>query len=254
MTSAARKGTSNRSHRAWFTTTGAPSESCASTPAGKCRMISSRCVRAVERASSPSRRSVVSTRVQIRLPAGCSGSSRVPRIENQRSPLEVVGNWCSTCTVPVRRTSSTDWQKSLKAASPRQIMRMLRPLSGSPSTEKYSSARRLPSSIVLSAEVTSSAAAALSSTAWCKRVSARRWLMSVCVPMTSETVPAGEGVAWPRISTQRHWPSAVRKRTSWLNGWYRAICCCNTASKVPRSSGCTNRRHAQNDRGLGCPW
>ena len=85
-------------------------------------------------------------------------------------------------------------------------------------------------------------------------VSARRWLMSVCVPMTSETVPAGEGVAWPRISTQRHWPSAVRKRTSWLNGWYRAICCCNTASKVPRSSGCTNRRHAQNHRGLGCPW
>ena len=240
MTSAARSGTWNRSHRDWLATTAAPVRSCTSTPPGKCRMISSRWVRAVDRASSASRRSVVSTSVQIRLPPGCSGSSRSPRIENQRSVSDAVGTWCSSCTVPVRRTSSADWQKSLKAASSRQITRMLCPLSGSPSTAKYSCARRLPSSIVLSAEVTSSAAAALSSTARCNWASARRWLISVCVPMTSVPAPSAAGAAWPRISTQRHWLSAVRRRTSTLNGAPSAICRCSTLDKVRRSSGCAS--------------
>ncbi len=155
--------TPKRSHRAWFSTTAVPTWFCTSTPPGKCRITSIKCAWAVAKASSVSRRSVVSTRVQITSPSGCCGSRGVPLIENQRSAPVAVRMRYSTSTPPCSRTTSTYCRKCVKAASCRCRTLVLLPCSGRPSSEKVSTALWLASAMMRSGVEMRRAAAALSS-------------------------------------------------------------------------------------------
>ena len=235
--------TPKRSHRAWFSTTAVPSWFCTSTPPGKCRITSIKCAWAVANASSVSRRSVVSTRVQITSPSGCCGSRGVPLIENQRSAPVAVRMRYSTSTPPCSRTTSTYGRNCVNAASCRCRTLRLLPCRGSPSCEKVSTALWLASAMMRSGVEISRAAAALSSSACRRCVSCLRGVMSVWVPMTSPAISVSSGATCPRISIHRHVPCWVSRRVSMSKGSPRAIWRCSVVSTRWRSSGCTCSCH-----------